>query len=172
MLPKAHLTLHSRMSGFRLVITPSWLSGWWRSFLYSSSVYSCHLLLISSASVRTIPFLSFIEPIFAWNVPLVSNFLEEVSSLSHSFVFLYFFALISEEGFLLSPCYSLELSIQILLQVLGSLQWGQSAPAPCWKLVLTTPKPFFIENRALLPPAGRLCLLHPGLYLFLSFFFF
>ena len=42
------------------------------SFLYSSSVYSCHLFLISSASVRSIQFLSFIEPIFAWNVPLVS----------------------------------------------------------------------------------------------------
>ena len=32
MLPKAHLTLHSRMSGSRWVITPSWLSGSWRSF--------------------------------------------------------------------------------------------------------------------------------------------
>ena len=31
----------------------------------------------------------------------VSNFLEELSSLSHSVVFLYFFALIAEEGFLL-----------------------------------------------------------------------
>ena len=72
MLPKAHLTLHSRMSGFRWVITPSWLSGSWRSFLYSSSVYSCHLFLITSASVRSIPFLSFIVPIFAWKVPLVS----------------------------------------------------------------------------------------------------
>ena len=41
-------------------------------FLYSSSVYSCHLFLISSASLRSIPFLSFIVPIFAWNVPLVS----------------------------------------------------------------------------------------------------
>ena len=41
-------------------------------FLYSSSVYSCHLFLIPSTSVRTIPFLSFIEPIFAWNIPLVS----------------------------------------------------------------------------------------------------
>ena len=38
MLPKAHLTSHSRMSGSRWVITPSWLSGSWRSFLYSSSV--------------------------------------------------------------------------------------------------------------------------------------
>ena len=72
MLCKAHLTLHPRMSGSRWVIIPSWWSGLWRSFLYSSSVYSYHLFLISSASVRSIPFLSFIEPVFAWNVPLVS----------------------------------------------------------------------------------------------------
>ena len=52
MLSKAPLTSHSRMSGSGWVITPSWLSGSWRSFLYSSSVYSCHLFLISSASVR------------------------------------------------------------------------------------------------------------------------
>ena len=32
MFPKAHLTSHSRMSGSRRVITPSWLSGSWRSF--------------------------------------------------------------------------------------------------------------------------------------------
>ena len=70
MLPKAHLTSQSRKSGSRWMITPSWLSGSWRSVSYSSSVYSCHLLL-PSASVRSIPFLSFIEPIFAWNVPLV-----------------------------------------------------------------------------------------------------
>ena len=32
MLSKAHLTSHSRMSGSRWVITPSWLSELWRSF--------------------------------------------------------------------------------------------------------------------------------------------
>ena len=32
MLPKAHLTSHSRMSGSRWVITPLWLSGSWRFF--------------------------------------------------------------------------------------------------------------------------------------------
>ena len=37
MLSKAHLTSHFRMSGSRWAITPSWLSGSWRSFLYSSS---------------------------------------------------------------------------------------------------------------------------------------
>ena len=35
-------------------------------------MYSCHLFLISSASVRSIPFLPLIVPIFAWSVPLVS----------------------------------------------------------------------------------------------------
>ena len=34
-------------------------------------MYSCHLFLISSASIRSIPFLSCIVPIFAWNVFLV-----------------------------------------------------------------------------------------------------
>ena len=70
MLSKAHLTSHSRMSGSGSVITTSWLSGSWRSFLYSS-VYSCYFL-ISSAYVRSLPFLSFTDPFFAWNVPLVS----------------------------------------------------------------------------------------------------
>ena len=48
----------------------------------------------------------------------ISNFLEEISSLSHSVVFLYFFALIAEEGFLISSCYSLELCIQMLISFL------------------------------------------------------
>ena len=33
----------------------------------------------------------------------IPNFLEEIYSLSHSIVFLYFFALITEEGRLISP---------------------------------------------------------------------
>ena len=51
MLPKAHLTLHSRMYCSRWVITSLWLSRSLRSSLYSS-VYSCHLFLISSASAQ------------------------------------------------------------------------------------------------------------------------
>ena len=100
MLSKAHLTSHSRMSGSRWVIRPSWISGSWRSLLYSSSVYPCHHFLISSAAVRSIPFLSFNEPIFAWNVPLVCLIFWIDSSLSHSIVLLYFFALIAKEDFL------------------------------------------------------------------------
>ena len=46
----------------------------------------------------------------------ISNFLEEMSSLSHSVVLLYFFALIAKEGFLISPCSSLELCIQMLTE--------------------------------------------------------
>ena len=50
----------------------------------------------------------------------IFNFLEEISSLSHSIVFLYFFALIPQEGFLISPCYSLELCIQMGISFLFS----------------------------------------------------
>ena len=70
--PKAHLTSHSKISVSRWVITPLWLSGSWRYFLYSSSVYSCLLFLTPYASVRFMPFLFFIVPIFAWNFFLVS----------------------------------------------------------------------------------------------------
>ena len=72
MLPKAHWTSHSRKSGCRWMTTSFWLSGSLRPLLCSSSVYSCHLFLISSASIRSSWFLSSIAPVFAWNVPLVS----------------------------------------------------------------------------------------------------
>ena len=51
----------------------------------------------------------------------IFNFLEEISSLSHSVIFLYFFALITEEGFLISSRYSLELCTQMLISFLFSL---------------------------------------------------
>ena len=51
----------------------------------------------------------------------IPNLLEEISGLSHSIVFLYFFALITEEGFLISRCYSLELYIQIGISFLFTL---------------------------------------------------
>ena len=147
--------------------------------------------------VRSIPFLSYIEPIFAWNSgfpdssdgkvsarsvgdldsipgsgrspgegngnPLqysslensmdggawyaivrgiansqtqkyslgISNFLEEISSLSHSIVFLYFFALNTEEGFLISPCHSLELCIQVDISFLFSFAFCLSSFHSC-----------------------------------------
>ena len=45
MLSKSYLTSHSRMSGSRLVITPSWLSGSWRSFLHIHYYFVQSLLL-------------------------------------------------------------------------------------------------------------------------------
>ena len=72
-------------------------------FFVQFFVYSCHLFLISSASVRSLPFLSFFEPIFAWNVHLVSLIL-----LKRSLVFpILLFSSISlhwslKEGFLIS----------------------------------------------------------------------
>ena len=89
MLPKAHLTSHSRISNSRWVTMPLWLSESLRAFLYSYSLYSCYLFLISSASVRSILFLSFIVPILAWNVPLVSLIFLKISVVSHFIVFLY-----------------------------------------------------------------------------------
>jgi len=56
-----------------------------------------------------------------------SNFLEENSSLSYFMVFLYFFALIPEEGFLISPCYSLELCIQMGVSFLFSFAFHFSS---------------------------------------------
>ena len=57
----------------------------------------------------------------------ISNFLEEISSLSNSVVFLYLFALITEEGFLISPCYSLELCIQMGISFLFSFAFHFSS---------------------------------------------
>ena len=89
MLSKAHLTSHSRMSGSRWVITPSWLSGSWSSFLYSSSVYSCHLYLIYSVCyVHTISIFYWAHLCMKCSLG-ISNFLEVISVLSHSVVFLY-----------------------------------------------------------------------------------
>ena len=118
---KAHLTSHSRMSGSRWVITPSWLSGSWRSCLYSSSVYSCDLFLVSSASLG----LHIFSVVYCAHLCIkcslgIYNFLEEISSFFHSILFLYFFALITEEDFLISPCYSLKLWIQMGMSFLFS----------------------------------------------------
>ena len=60
----------------------------------------------------------------------ISNFLEEISRISHSIIFLYFFALITEEGFLIFPCYSLELCIQMV--------YLSFSPLPFMSLLFTT----------------------------------
>ena len=57
----------------------------------------------------------------------ISDFLEEIFSRSHSVVFLYFFALIAEKGFLTSSCYSLELCIQMFISFLLSFAFHFSS---------------------------------------------
>ena len=54
-------------------------------FLYNCSMYSCQLFLISSASARSILFLSFIVPIFAWNVCLKQCWMNYVFTLDPVF---------------------------------------------------------------------------------------
>ena len=161
MLPKAHLTSHSRMSGSRWVITPSWLSGSWRSSLYSS-VYSCHLFLIFPASGRSIPFLSFTVPIFAWNIPLVS-----LIFLKRSLVFpIYCFPL-----FLCTDHWG-RLSYLLLL-FFGTLHsYGYTFPfLPCLSLSYFSCKDSLQERRLLVRPpqttiANFLMSAHPLLSLF------
>ena len=74
-LPNAHLTSHSR-------ITTIVVSQVIKTFLYRSSVYSCHLFLISSASVRLLLFFFHIVHLCMKSYHGVPNFLEEISSLS------------------------------------------------------------------------------------------
>ena len=72
MLPKAHLISHSRMSGYRWMITPSWFSGSWRCFFV---YFFCVFLpsLINTFYVCYVHTISVLYcAIFEWNIPLVS----------------------------------------------------------------------------------------------------
>ena len=79
MLPKAHLTSHSRISDSRWVITPLWLSESWRPFLYSSSVYSCHLffnLLLLLCPYHFCPLLCpSLHEVFPWYLIFLKRYL-------------------------------------------------------------------------------------------------
>ena len=107
--------------------------------LYSSSVYSCHLFLISFAYVRSIPFLSFIEPIFAWNIPLVS-----LIFLKRSLVFL--ILLFSS----ISLLWSLRKSFLSLLAILwnSAFKWAylSFSPLPFASLLFSAIYKAFSEN--------------------------
>ena len=78
-----------QLSSSRRVTMPSWLSGSLKPLLYSS-LYPCYLFLISSASVKSLRFLSFIMPILAWNVPLGSPILLKRSLTFPILLFLFF----------------------------------------------------------------------------------
>ena len=92
------------MSGSRWVITASWLFRSWRSFLFFYVFLPPLLNIFCFCQVHTISVLYWAHLCMKCSLG-ISNFLEEISSLSHSVVCLYFFALITEEGFLISPCF-------------------------------------------------------------------
>ena len=81
--------------------------------MYSSSVYSCHLLLISSASVSSTLFLSFFVLIFAWNILLVSPIFLKSYLVFPTLLFPIFLFIVHLRRLLLSPCYSLKLCIHM-----------------------------------------------------------
>ena len=60
----------------------------------------------------------------------ISNFLEEITSLPCFNVFLYFFALVTEEGFLISPCYSFVLLFYLCSFPRQTIQY-QGNPSLC-----------------------------------------
>ena len=118
--PKAHLTSHSSMSCFR----------WWshhQGYLGHEHLFCIVLLCILTTSSWYLLLLLgpyYLCPYWAhlWMKCslCISNFLEEITNVFHSFVFLYFFALVTEEAFLISPYYSLELYIQMGISFLFS----------------------------------------------------
>ena len=75
----------------------------------------------------------------------ISNFLEVITSNSHSIVFLYFFALITEEGFLISPCYSLELCIKWVCFSFSPLPFASLLFIAVCKVSQTVIWPFYIS---------------------------
>ena len=82
-------------------------------FLYSSSVYSWHLFLISSASISPYHFCHFQTHLCMKYSLAISNFIEKIARLFHLTFPSVTLHCVTEEGFLTSPCYSLELWIQI-----------------------------------------------------------
>ena len=108
-------TLCDPVPGILMARTLEWVaisfSNAWKWKVKVKSL-SCVRLSVTpwTAAFQAPPSMGFSRQEYWSGLPLPS--LEEISSLSHSMVFLYFFALIAEEGFLISPCYSLELCIQ------------------------------------------------------------
>ena len=70
MLPKPPLTSHYRTSGSRRVITPSCLTGLWRSLVYHLSAYSCTPSWFLLVLLHWYHFCPLLCP-SAWKFPLV-----------------------------------------------------------------------------------------------------
>jgi len=111
MLPKSHLTSHSRM--FQVNDQTIVVIQVIKTFLVEFFCVFLPPLLHLFWSVRSYCFVCYhAHPCMKCSLD-ISNFLEEISSLPHAIVFLYFFVLFFWEGLLISSCYSLELCIQL-----------------------------------------------------------
>ena len=124
-LPKAHPS-PSRMSGSKVsghIIVVIWVI---KTFF---GIVLLHILVTLSLSLLFVFTLSVLQGAHPYKKSSldIPNFLEVISSHSHSVVFLYFFALIAEEGFLISPYYCLELCIQLGISFLFSLAFHFSS---------------------------------------------
>ena len=108
MLPKAHLPSHSSMSGSRWVITHHDYLGREDLFCIVLCILPCLFNVFRFCLVHNISVLYWTHLCMKCSLS-ISNYLEEMSSFPQSIVFLYFFAMITEKGFLISPCFSLEL---------------------------------------------------------------
>ena len=109
MLSKAHLPSHSRMSGSRWADHTIVVIGVINIFLYSSSVYFCHLFLISSASHRFLVFLSLLWLSLHEMKTDLSNFCKEISSLSHCIIFFCLYTVHLRRSSILSLLFSITL---------------------------------------------------------------
>ena len=102
------------------------------------------LAIINSAATNTGVHVSL--SILVSSVCMPSSGTGEISSLSHSIVVLYFFALITEEGVLISPCCSLELCIPMGISFLFSFAFSFSSFSQLFvSPPQTTILPFYIS---------------------------
>ena len=112
-LPKVHLA--SLQDVQLLVSNHAIMVSWVIKTFFAFSVYSYHLFLSPSASVRSLHFLYFIicpllHEIFPWYLQF---FLKKFLVFPILFFPLYLFALFTSESLLLSCCYSLELWLSV-----------------------------------------------------------
>ena len=82
-----------------------------KNFFVQLSCVFCHLFLISSASVLFIVSVLYCAHLCIKCSLGISDFLEEIAGLSYSIVFLYLHYSLKKTH--ISPCYSLELCIQM-----------------------------------------------------------
>ena len=126
MLPKAQLT--ARFQNVWLWMSDDTNVVIWslRTFLHSSSVYSCHLFYITSASVGSIHCVLYCASLSMKCSFDISSFLDEIYSLS-----ILLFSSVSLHWSLrkafLFPCYSLELCIQLSIPFPFSLTFQVSS---------------------------------------------